>query len=214
MRFSELRPLSVSSKLTVFVAATLLFAVPALSQQAAPAPVSEVVLTLDPAQSRVHWTLDTTLHTVHGTFVLKSGTMHFDPETGKASGQIIVSTASGESGNHARDARMHKDILETAKAPEASFRPAQIEGKVVATGTSDVKLSGVFTIHGTDHDLTAQIHAEFSEHTWTGTAKFDVPYVAWGIKDPSNFLLKVKPVVNVELDMSGEIKSGEAKAAK
>ncbi len=44
---------------------------------------------------------------------------------------------------------------------------------------------------------------------WRGTGKFEVPYVKWGIKDPSNFLLKVKPVVNVELEMSGEVRASE-----
>jgi len=38
---------------------------------------------------------------------------------------------------------------------------------------------------------------------WKGTAKFDVPYIQWGIKDPSNWVLKVKPLVNVEVDMRG-----------
>src|ERR1700686_4875821 len=72
------------------------------------ASTSEIVLTLDPAQSRVHWTVDSTLHTVHGTFALKSGTVQFDPETGKASGEIVVYAPSGESGNNSRDKRMHK----------------------------------------------------------------------------------------------------------
>jgi hypothetical protein len=33
--------------------------------------------------------------------------------------------------------------------------------------------------------------------------------VKWGIKDPSNFLLKVKPVVNVELELAGDVKTSK-----
>jgi polyisoprenoid-binding protein YceI len=149
--------------------------------------------------------MDSSLHTVHGTFALKSGTVHFDPETGKAGGGIVVLATSGESGNSSRDQRMHKEILETAKYPEIIFRPAQIEGKVNRSGPSDIKLAGTFSIHGADHPLTALIHVELAGDRWTGTGKFDVPYVKWGIKDPSNFLLKAKPLVNVELEMAGTI---------
>src|SRR6202047_2620199 len=106
--------------------------------QATQTAVSEIVLTLDPTQSRVHWTVDSTLHTVHGTFALKSGTVHFDPETGKAGGEIVVAATSGESGSKSRDARMHKEILETPSYPEVIFRPTQVEGKVGQTGASDV----------------------------------------------------------------------------
>ena len=114
-------------------------------------------------------------------------------ETGKAGGEIVVYAPSGESGNGSRDRRMHKEILETAKYPDVVFRPTRVEGKVGQSGASDVKLGGVFFIHGADHDLTALVHTELMGDRWRGTGKFEVPYVKWGIKDPSNFFLKVKP---------------------
>jgi polyisoprenoid-binding protein YceI len=165
-----------------------------------------IVLMLDPSQTKVQWTVDSTLHAVHGTFVVKSGTVHFDPETGKAGGEVIVLATSGDSGNSSRDQRMHKEILETAKFPDAVFRPVQIEGKVTRSGNSDVKLHGVISLRGGDHEIIVPVHAELASDRWKGTAKFDVPSIQWGIKDPSNWLLKVKPVVNVELEMTGVAK--------
>jgi polyisoprenoid-binding protein YceI len=191
----------------VGIAVVLAAAAPLPQQQATPESTSEIALTLNPAQTKVHWIVDSALHTVHGTFALKSGTVHFNPQSGKAGGEIVVFAPSGESGNGSRDKRMHKEILETAKYPDVIFRPTQIEGKVAQSGPSDLKLNGVFSIHGADHDVSAQVHAEFTGNRWRGTATFEVPYVKWGIKDPSNFLLKVKPVVNVELEMSGEVVS-------
>ena len=173
------------------------------------ASASQVALTLDPAQSKVRYTVDTTLHTVHGTFNLKSGSIHFDPGTGQAGGEIVVFATSGESGNDSRDKRMHQEILETAKYPEVVFHPTQVEGNVAPSGPSDVKLHGIFSIHGADHELTALVHAELAGAHWTATGKFELPYVTWGIKDPSNFFLKVKHVVNVELEMSGATKPTE-----
>jgi polyisoprenoid-binding protein YceI len=190
------------------VCMTVLSAVPLLQPQAA-SPAPEIILTLDPAQCKVHFAVDSTLHTVHGTFALKRGALHFDPQSGKASGEIVVFAPSGETGNGSRDNRMHKEILETAKYPDVIFRPTQVEGKVAQNGASDVKLSGVFSIHGAEHDITALVHAEFTGDHWHGTGTFEVPYVKWGIKDPSNFLLKVKPVVNVELEMSGDVKTSK-----
>jgi len=176
-------------------------------QNAAQASISEIVLIVDPAQSKAHFMVDSSLHTVHGTFALKSGTVHFDPETGKAGGEIVVYASSGDSGNDKRDARMHKEILETAKYPDAVFHPTQIEGKVAPTGPSEIKVHGVFSLHGSDHEITAQVHAELSGSRWKGTASFDVPYISWGIKDPSNFFLKVKKVVSVELEMAGDVRT-------
>ena len=172
--------------------------------QTAQTALKEVTLDIDAAQSKVHYTVDSTLHTVHGTFALKAGSaLHFDPQTGKAGGEVAVYATSGESGNSSRDERMHKEILQTSKYPDAIFRPAQVEGKVSLTGASDVKMRGVLLLHGGEHEIVADVHAEIAGDHWTGTAKFDVPYIQWGIKDPSNWMLKVKPVVNMEVDMTG-----------
>lgn len=176
---------------------------PASAQETA----QEILLELDPSQSKVHFVVDSTLHTVHGTFNIKSGAVHFDPETGKASGEVFVFATSGDSGNSSRDARMHKEILQTQKYPDAVFRANQVEGKVARSGASDVKLHGVILLHGQEHEVVATVHAELTGDHWKGTAKFEVPYIQWGIKDPSNWLLKVKPVVNVELEMAGAAKS-------
>jgi len=189
--------------IAIFLSAT---AAPPKANRSVQENAQEIVLMLDPSQTKLQWTVDSTMHTVHGTFAVKSGTVHFDPETGKAGGEVIVLATSGDSGNSSRDQRMHKEILETAKFPDAVFRPVQIEGKVARSGNSDVKLHGVISLHGGDHEIIVPVHAELASDRWKGTAKFDVPYIQWGIKDPSNWLLKVKPVVNVELEMTGAAK--------
>lgn len=172
--------------------------------QGARTAVQEVTLRIDPAHSKVHYTVDSTLHTVHGTFTLKDGSeLHFDPATGRAGGEVAVYATSGDSGNSSRDERMHKEILETTKYPDFIFRPIQIEGTVAPGGPCDVKLHGVMLIHGGQHEIVALVHAELNGDQWKGTAKFDVPYIQWGIKDPSSWLLKVKPVVQVQVDMIG-----------
>ena len=203
---------------TVLVVAgtTLAFVVLLAASPRAPQGVqttsNPVVLTFDSNQSKVHFMVDATLHTVHGTFNVKSGTIQFDPQTGKADGAIVVYATSGDSGNSSRDERMHKEILETWKYQEATFRPTQIDGTVSLAAPSDFKVKGIFNLHGGDHDVIAQVHSEFTGDHWKGTAKFDVPYIQWGIKDPSNFLLHVKPVVHVELEMAGaQTKSAQAK---
>jgi polyisoprenoid-binding protein YceI len=183
-------------------------------QATAQTATQEVVLVLDPAQSKVHYSVDSTLHTVHGTFNLKSGTVHFDPESGKAGGEVVVYATSGDSGNSSRDEKMHKEILESAKYPDVAFRPTQVEGKVARTGDSNVKLRGTILLHGQEHEIVVPVHAQLAADRWAGTGNFEVPYIQWGMKNPSTWLLKVKPVVNVELQLAGSTQGWGLGASK
>jgi polyisoprenoid-binding protein YceI len=162
-------------------------------------------LELAPDATRINWTLGDVLHTVHGTFKLKRGDIHFDPETGKAVGQVVVDTASGQSGSSARDGRMHKNVLESAKYPEASFSPDRVDGKVDLAGTSNVKLHGIFNLHRASHEITIPVTVSAKDNQLTAVIRFDIPYVAWGMKDPSNMLLKVNKSVQMEIRTSGHV---------
>jgi polyisoprenoid-binding protein YceI len=181
----------------------------ALPQHAAPRPsTGEIVLGLDPAQSKVHWTLDSTVHTVHGSFTFKKGTLQLDTSTGKASGEIIVDAASGNSGNDGRDKKMHNEVLESGRYAEVIFRPDRVEGKIAPQGKFTVQVHGLLALHGSQHELTVPVQAEFAGDHWTGRAKFNVPFIDWGLKNPSNFFLKVNHAVEIELEMKGSLQGG------
>jgi len=178
----------------------------ALPQHAAPrVPASDVVFALDVAQSKVYWSLGTTFHTVHGSFALKKGTLRLDPATGKASGEIIVDAASGKSGNDSRDKKMHKEVLESGRYAEVIFRPDRVEGKIAPQGTSTVQVHGILVLHGSEHELTVPVQAELAANHWTGNGKFSVPFIDWGLKNPSNFFNKVNHAVEIDLELKGSL---------
>jgi polyisoprenoid-binding protein YceI len=189
-----------------FIAITALLTLSALPQHAAPQTLGrELVLDLDPAQSQMHWSLGSTVHTVHGTFALKKGSFQLEPGSGKASGQIVVDATSGNSGNDSRDKKMHKEVLDSAHHGEVVFRPDRVEGKISDQGTCNVQVHGVFVLLGREHELTVPVQAELAAEHWTGNAKFGVPFIDWGLRNPSNFLLKVDHVVEVELELKGSL---------
>lgn len=154
-------------------------------------------LEIDPDKSEVEFVVGSTLHTVHGSFHLKSGTMQFDPDTGQASGALVVDAASGSSGSSARDHRMNKEVLQTDRYPDIVFRPHRVEGKVAAEGNSQVQLHGIFSIHGADHEMTVPVDVQASAGAYTSTAHFQVPYIKWGMKNCSTFILRVNDTVDI-----------------
>jgi polyisoprenoid-binding protein YceI len=164
------------------------------------------VVNLDPAQTKVEFTLDTTLHTVHGTFQLKSGQIHFDVATSKASGTIVVDARSADTDNKSRDKKMHQEILESPKYAEIVFTPAQVRGSFDPQKASQVDVSGVMRIHGQDHDLTMTLAVQPGAGSRLQCdTQFTIPYVKWGMKDASTFLLHANDTVELEIHATGQI---------
>jgi len=162
---------------------------------------------LDPSQAQVGFTLGDVLHTVHGMFKLKRGNIKFDPATGQASGLVVVDATSGDSGGHARDRKMHKEILESAQYPEITFTPQHVQGQVAAQGASQVQVLGVFNLHGTDHPLTLTVQVHVAGNQVTADMHFTIPYVSWGLKNPSTFILRVNDNVDINIHAEGRIQA-------
>jgi len=172
---------------------------------ALPLAAEQTVFTLEPARTQVHFTLGTLLHTVHGSFQLEKGTVSFDPSTGQASGEVVVNAASGDSGNASRDSRMHKSILESEKYPRIVFRPDHIDGQLPAQASGTVQVHGIFSIHGTDHEITIPVEMRMGPDQPAVAMHFTIPYIQWGMKNPSTLFLRVNDKVDIEIQAFGRL---------
>jgi polyisoprenoid-binding protein YceI len=188
----------------------LAFSVFALAFAACSAPglrAQQIVVTLDPAQTKVEFNVGATLHTVHGSFRLKSGQIRFDPATGKAGGEIVVDATSGSSENDGRDKKMHQQVLESRKFPDITFTPTLVKGAIALQNTYQMEISGIFHLHGQDHDLTVTVSVEPGGSQIQATTKFSIPYAKWGLKNPSTFLLKVDDTVEIQIHSRGQLEA-------
>jgi polyisoprenoid-binding protein YceI len=169
----------------------------------------EQTFQIDPSQSSVKFTLSDVLHTVHGSFVLKRGELQMQP-TGKLSGEFVVDATSGNSGSGMRDRKMQKEVLESARYPEIDFRPDRFDGEVAPQGKSSVMVHGMFSIHGTDREITVPAQVERDGDHWTANVHFTVPYAKWGMKNPSTLFLKVSDTVEIDLSAAGSVTTSTA----
>ena len=157
---------------------------------------------INPDSSTVDFTL-ASHDTVKGTFHVENGTIHFDRASNSISGAVVVTAGSGKTGNDSRDKKMTNEVLNAPQFADIAFVPKSYSGKIPASGDSDIEVSGVFTLHGTPHDLTVPMHLHIDGAKCTATAHIVVPYVQWGLKDPSIFILKVAKQVDVNLSFVG-----------
>jgi polyisoprenoid-binding protein YceI len=165
----------------------------------------ELAISLDPSRTTIGFVVGDVLHTVHGTFQLKEGHIAFDSLKGTISGDIIVDAATGSSGNKIRDKRMTRDILEAQRYPDLRFNPTAYTGSVAMNGSSNIEVTGSFVIHGQSHEVTIPMQIQMSHEDVSAVGKFTVPYVQWGMRNPSNFLLKVNDKVEIELTAIGRV---------
>lgn len=179
------------------IASSLLFASSAFAQHQ--------TFTVDPNSSQVAWALGGSGHHVNGTFHAQSGSIDFDSTAHTISGLVVVAAGSGNSGEPSRDKKMNSEVLDVAHYSEITFVPQKYDGTIAPAGDSTIQVSGTFTLHGTPHDLTVPMQIRIDGGALTAKTHFIVPYVKWGLKDPSIFILKVAKEVDIDLTLTGKI---------
>jgi YceI-like domain len=182
------------------------FAVLAVAVMLAPAAFARhQTFAVNSDASEVKMTLNTTHEVVDGTFHIQSGSIEFDRSAPKMSGSVVVLADSGKTGNDSRDKKMNKDILKVDQFATVSFAPKAYSGTIADSGDSTIQVSGVFTLLGTGHDLTISMQIHIDGSKATARAKFVVPYVQWGLKNPSFLIWKAENDVAIDLSLIGQI---------
>lgn len=165
----------------------------------------QTVLQLDPDASKIAFTLGATLHTVEGSFNVSRGVVRFDPESGEASGEIVADVTTGDTGKQGRDEDMHEKVLESGQYPQAVLTPTRVEGSLPESGSGEVTLHGTLELHGSTHEVSIPTQVTVQGDRVEATGSFRVPYVDWGMKDPSTFLLRVDKHVDVTVEAVGTV---------
>ncbi len=160
---------------------------------------------VNPEASDVAFTLGANDHATKGNFHVSSGTINFDRSAPRMSGSVVVSAGSGKTGNDSRDKKMWNEVLDSPHFADITFAPATYTGTIAATGDSTIQVTGIFTLHGTPHEMTVPMTLHMDGTNLTAKTHFTVPYVKWGLKDPSIFILKVAKEVNIDLNLAGRV---------
>jgi polyisoprenoid-binding protein YceI len=95
---------------------------------------------------------------------------------------------------------MNAAILESPQYPTITFRPTHVDGPIDLTTTGAVTVHGIFTLHGQDHPLQITVNLHPQASAVALSTHFTVPFVAWGLKDPSVFPLRTDKEVALDID--------------
>lgn len=170
-----------------------------------PSAASDFAVEIDPERTSIGFHLEATLHSVHGHANLVSGRLRLDNTIGTAVGEVVIEATSATTANTKRDKKMHTQVLRTADHPRIIFRASHLEGELAVSGASDVILHGEIEILGEPRAFELPLHVEIADGGFTANGGFDIPYVEWGLKDPSTFVLRVAKVVEVSVEAAGDV---------
>ena len=118
---------------------------------------------------------------------------------------MVVLASSGKTGNDSRDKKMTKDILKVEESATVSFQPKSYTGAFAPSGDSNLQVTGIFTLLGTPHEITLPMLVHLEGTSASAKAHFVVPYIQWGLKDPSFMFWKADKDVAIDLSLAGRL---------
>ena len=181
---------------------------------AASAMAAPQTLVLEPASTKVSFFLEATGHDVEGLFGLGTAAVGFDQETGEASGEIVLLAQTGTSYKKKRDKTMHEKVLESATYPNITFVPERFEGRLSEGAESEVKLHGTVTLLGVEHAMSLSATVKLDGGALHLKSVFTVPYIEWGLEDPSLLFLRVAKTVELTIEADGRISEAGERASR
>ena len=176
---------------------------------ASPLAAAPRLLELDGARSAIEVRFGATLQTVRGRLGPIAGTIQFDDATGNpARGAIVIDLLDSATGVGRRDRKMHEKILETPRYPRAVFTLERVDlPSPLRQGRNTLQLHGVLDFHGAQRPLSLPVEAVVDGEEVAGTGFAIIPYVEWGLRDPSYWLLRVAKEVRVDVRTVGLLKT-------
>ena len=150
------------------------------------------VYRVNPAKADAGFDLKATLHTVHGHTNQVKGEVRV--EEGAAgvlalSGTIEVVAATLDTDNASRDKKMRSESLAVERYPVLTLGPERYDPK---TGT----LTGALTIRGVTKPVTIAARLTHQDDRILVTGTFDVPWLDFGVPDPSFAIVRVEKVAH------------------
>ena len=83
--------------------------------------------------------------------------------------------------------------------------PKATAGIVAPSGDSTIQLTGIFTLLGTPHEITVPVLVHLDGASAMAKAHFVMPYVQWGLKNPSFLFWKADNDVAIDVDLVGTV---------
>ncbi|HEV7672103.1 MAG TPA: YceI family protein [Thermoanaerobaculia bacterium] len=168
------------------------------------APGFAITFELDPQQTTLAMTFGATMHRVNGSLKVREGRIVIS-EGGSASGRIVIDLTTAQTGVVRRDRKMHEKILESARFPLAVFTIERMDGTVNRIGSSDIQLHGKLEMHGVTRQVALPARVTSDGHRVSASGVLLIPYLQWGMADPSFFILRVEKQVKVTVKTAGRI---------
>jgi polyisoprenoid-binding protein YceI len=189
------------------------FALPLVVQASASAQVRTFKVD-EGGENKIQFVSDAPLERFTGTNSKVSGDIKVDPQkAAQAKADIKVKMNSFKTGIELRDEHFQSENwLDAKKFPEAKFVITKITGlDVLKPGTTaEATVVAKFTLHGITKDVTAQakvrlIPAEGAKpESLHIQATFKVKLEDHKVSIPSIVALKVAPVIEVNVDLTGK----------
>ena len=185
---------------SLFLALPLSFAPAAIAQHQ--------TFTVNPDASKVAFSLGGNAHHVDGTFHVQSGSIDFDRTRAN---HLRLGGCRGRQRQQRRSGPGQEDELRRSRRGALCRNllcAQELSGNRCGQRAIPPSKSAAYSpLHGTPHDLTVPMQIHIDGTTLTAKTHFTIPYVKWGLKDPSIFILKVAKEVDIDLTLVGRLSS-------